>query len=467
MKRSELFFTFILIPIDIVMIVLAFVLAYKFRLYFEIVPATYFEPFREYLKFIIVLLPAWILVFMLTGLYSISERRSPAKEFGKICVGVTASMAIVVVWIFLSRTFFFSRLIIAFSWILAVVTVTFGRFLIRFIQRFLYRYGFGVHRVIVLGHNSSTKPVINEIKGNLNLGYKIIKIIDRDGIEKLDVITKNNPCDEIIIADSTLPESQAAKVLEFCRTHNLGFKMTPNLFLVRSSHVSIQQLAGVPILEFKRTPLDGWGRIIKRIVDIIGALLLVILLSPIMILTAILVKITSKGPVFFKQERMGFENKIFKLMKFRSMKLEYCTGKCYGGEKAEQVFKNLSKRNEADGPVFKIKNDPRVTAFGKFIRKTSLDELPQFFNVLKGEISLIGPRPPMPQEVAKYNNWQKRRLGVKPGITGLWQVSGRSELSFDEWVRLDAYYIENWSLWLDFQIFLKTIWVIIRGRGAY
>jgi len=467
MKRSELFFTFLLIPIDIVMILLAFILAYKSRLYFEYVPATYFEPFREYLKFILFLIPGWILIFVLTGLYSIRERRTPLNEFGKIVVAVSAAIALMMAWIFLSRTSFFSRLIIVFSWALAIMTVTFGRFLIRAIRNWLYRYGLGVHRVIVLGHNSSTRPVINEIKGNKRLGYKIIRLIDREAIEKLEAIVKRNPCDEIIIADSTLPENLASRVLEFCRLHNLSFKMTPNLFLVRSSHVSIEELAGVPILEFKRTPLDGWGKIIKRTVDLVGSLILIILFSPIMIITAILVKLSSRGPIFFKQERVGLDNHSFKLMKFRSMKFEYCTGDKYGGKKAEQVFKKLAKRNEADGPIFKIKNDPRVTTFGKFIRKTSLDELPQFFNVLKGEMSLIGPRPPLPEEVAQYTKWQRRRLGVKPGITGLWQVSGRSELSFDEWVRLDAYYIENWSLWLDFQIFLKTILIVLRGRGAY
>jgi lipopolysaccharide/colanic/teichoic acid biosynthesis glycosyltransferase len=177
--------------------------------------------------------------------------------------------------------------------------------------------------------------------------------------------------------------------------------------------------------------------------------------------------LTSKGPILYKQERVGYENKPFNFLKFRSMKIEFCTGDEYGGKKAEAVFQKLSHKNEADGPVFKIKKDPRLTPIGGFIRKTSLDEIPQFLNVLKGEMSLIGPRPPLESEVLKYTDWQKRRLGVKPGISGLWQVSGRSELSFDEWVRLDAYYIENWSLWLDFQIFLKTIWVIIRGRGAY
>lgn len=467
MKRSELFFTFLLIPVDAAMILAAFVLSYKLRFYFEFVPATYFEPFGTYLQFIIILLPVWIGVFALSGLYSISDRKSALGEFGKIFVAVSATLAIIMAGIFLFRISFFSRLVIAFSWAFAIITVTFGRFLIRYLQRYLYKKGIGVHRVIVLGHNSSTKPIIEEIKQNKKLGYRIIKIIDRDGLDKLETIVQNNPCDEIIIADSTLPESQASKVVEFCRSHNLGFKMTPNLFLVRSSHVDIQQLAGVPILEFKRSPLDGWGRIIKRVFDVLGSMILIIITSPLMLIAAIAVKLTSKGQVVFKQERVGFASEKFSFFKFRTMRIEYCTGKEYGGKKAEELLKKLSSKNEVDGPVFKIKNDPRITPIGKFLRKTSIDELPQFFNVFIGQMSLIGPRPPLPEEVAKYTDFQKRRLGVKPGITGLWQVSGRSELSFDEWVRLDAYYIENWSLWLDFQIFLRTIWVVIKGRGAY
>jgi exopolysaccharide biosynthesis polyprenyl glycosylphosphotransferase len=452
MKRADLIFTFLLIPMDIIMFILAFVLAYKARFYFEIVPAAYFEPFREYLKSFIILVPFWIGIFALSGLYAISERRSTMNEFGKIIVAVSAATALLLSWIFLSRTFFFSRLIIGFIWLFSIITITFGRFLIRFIKRYLYKYGVGVHRLIILGQNSFTKPIINEIKKNKRLGYKLVKVIDRDGIEKLGKIIENNPCDEIMIADSTLTEGMTEKVLEFCRLNRITFQMTPNLFLVRSSHVSFQSLAGVPILEFNRTPLDGWGKIIKRTIDIVGSIFLIILTSPLMLITAILVKLTSHGPILFRQERVGLE-KNFTFYKFRTMR-----------ENAHEEHEKYMKKY---GVMFKLKKDPRLTSVGCFLRKTSLDELPQFFNVLKGDMSLIGPRPPMPEEVAKYNNWQKQRLGVKPGISGLWQVSGRSELSFDEWVKLDAYYIENWSLWLDFQIFLKTIWVIIAGRGAY
>lgn len=464
-KRSELIFTIILIPVDLLMVLLAFILAYKLRFYFGLVPITYFEPFEQYFRYIILTIPFWFIVFALNGLYS-TDRRGVAREFGKICVSVSAAIALLMVEIFLTRTFFFSRLIIAFSWILAIILVLFGRYLLLVIQRLLYRRGVGVHRVIVVGSNGLAKSMVRQLSEDKKLGYKLVKMIDSEGVKKIEAIFEKTPCDDILIADNHLDQNEVVRVMNFCRDHNLGFKVIPNLFLVQSSHTSMQTLAGIPVLEFKRTPLDGWGRIIKRIFDIVTTSILIVLTSPLMLLVAIFIKLTDRGPVLFKQVRVGLE-KNFTVYKFRSMKLEYCTGTGYGGLEADKLRQKLNTKNEVDGPVFKIKNDPRITTFGRFIRKTSLDELPQFFNVIKGDMSLIGPRPPMPEEVARYTEFQKRRLGVKPGITGMWQVSGRSELSFDEWVRLDAYYIEHWSLWLDFVIFLKTIWVILKGRGAY
>jgi len=465
-KRSELFFTILLIPVDLLMVLTAFILAYKWRLYFGLVPATYFEPFDQYLRFILFTIPMWFIVFAANSLYS-TERRGVAKEFGKICVAVSAGVALLTAGIFLSRTFFFSRLIIIFTWILTIIMVLLGRYLLLLVQRLLYRRGVGIHRVIVIGDNGLAKSMVRQISNDKNLGYELVKLIDHDGINKLETIFARTPVDDILIADAELDQDDVIRVMTFCQDHNLGFKVIPNLFLVQSSHASMQTLAGIPVVEFKRTPLDGWGRIIKRVIDVFGSVILIILSSPFMLITALLVKLNDRGPVFFRQKRVGLD-KNFTLLKFRSMKVEYCTGDEYGGQKAAAYRKELKKMmNEVDGPVFKISNDPRITSVGHFIRKTSLDELPQFFNVLRGDMSLIGPRPPLPEEVEEYTDWQRRRLGVKPGITGMWQVSGRSELTFDEWVRLDAYYIEHWSLWLDFVILLKTIWVIIKGRGAY
>lgn len=451
MKKSELIFTTLLVPIDILMVLLAFVFAYKLRMYYEVVPAVYYQPLGEFLRFAVYTLPIWVVSFAFNGLYSY-ERKRTLTEVGKIIVAVSAVMAILMIWIFFSRTFFFSRLIIALTWILSIILVIFGRTFIRFIQRFLYRYNIGVHRVIVLGHNSSTKLVVDTIKNRPSLGYRLVKLVDHDGILKLSKIVERHPCDEIIVADANIGEKSIAEIAEFCRLHRLGFKMTPNLFLVKHSHVSIETLSDVPILEFSRTPLDGWGKIYKRVFDIISSILLIVILSPLMFIVSILVKLTSKGPILFRQQRVGLD-KNFTFYKFRTMR-----------ENAQQEHEKLMKEH---GVMFKLKNDPRLTSIGGFLRRTSLDELPQFFNVLKGDMSLIGPRPPMPEEVEHYSDFQMRRLGVKPGITGLWQVSGRSDLSFDEWVKLDAYYIENWSLWLDFQIFIRTIIVVFKGHGAY
>lgn len=451
MKRSELIFTFLQIPIDLAMIILSFLLAYKLRTFFEFVPVIYVEPLPNFLKFVFFTLPIWFIVFVFNGLYSL-KKLGRFAEFGKIFVAVSASVAVVMAWIFLSRTLFFSRLIIVYVWFIAIILVTFGRSFMHYIQRFLYRWGIGVHKVIILAGNATSRSIVSEIQNNRSLGYSLLKVIDENAIGKLERVFARSPADEIIVANTHLSANKVSQVLEFCRAHQIGYKMTADLFLVRSSHVDIKTLAGVPIMEFKRTPLDGWGRIIKRLTDFVGSLVLIILFSPLMILVALLVKLTSKGPILFAQERVGLERN-FTFYKFRTMRA--------GAEKEHEKY---IKRF---GVMFKLANDPRLTPIGKFLRRTSLDELPQFFNVLRGDMSLIGPRPPMPEEVRKYTNWQKKRLGVKPGITGLWQVSGRSDLSFDEWVRLDAYYIENWSLWLDFQIFIKTILVVIKGRGAY
>jgi exopolysaccharide biosynthesis polyprenyl glycosylphosphotransferase len=200
----------------------------------------------------------------------------------------------------------------------------------------------------------------------------------------------------------------------------------------------------------------GWQRIAKRVFDFTAALFLLILLAPVMVLIAILIRIDSHGPAIFRQTRCGKDGKPFTFLKFRGMV-----------NNAESLLPGIEHLNEAQGPIFKIREDPRITRVGKFIRRTSLDELPQLFNVLKGEMSLVGPRPPIPSEVLKYEPWQRNRLLATPGLTGLWQVSGRSELSFDEMVRLDIDYIEQWNLRLDISILFRTVAAVAKSEGAY
>ncbi|WP_307310683.1 sugar transferase [Pseudarthrobacter enclensis] len=237
---------------------------------------------------------------------------------------------------------------------------------------------------------------------------------------------------------------------------NLGLIMAPALTDIAGPRIHTQQVAGLPLIHVTTPSLEGGRGVAKRLFDVVASSLLIVALSPLMAAVAILVKLDSPGPVLFKQERVGLEGKPFRLLKFRSMVVD-----------AEILLADLTCRNEADGLLFKIKADPRVTRIGRLLRKYSLDELPQLFNALSGSMSLVGPRPPLPQEVEEYEHDVRRRLLVKPGLTGLWQVSGRSTLSWQDSVRLDLYYVENWSLVGDLIIILRTIRAVLRGTGAY
>jgi exopolysaccharide biosynthesis polyprenyl glycosylphosphotransferase len=223
-----------------------------------------------------------------------------------------------------------------------------------------------------------------------------------------------------------------------------------------SSKVTLEHLSHVPLLTLSTIPHDEAQLFAKRALDVIVSATLLILLSPLMLIISVLIKLTSKGPVFYRQLRCGLGGRRFNVYKFRSMV-----------DGAEKMRADLEHLNEADGPVFKIADDPRVTVVGKWLRRLSLDELPQLWNILKGEMSFIGPRPPRPEEVEKYESWQRRRLRMRPGMTCLWALEGRSRLSFDRWMQLDLSYIDDWSLWLDAKIFFKTIPHVLFGRGAW
>jgi len=465
MKRSELIFNFLLIPVDILMIILSFIIAYYIRKYQgEVI---FLWPIQEYGKFILLMVPFWIIIFALEGLYNPKKFKYGIDEFASIVISVSAGIMLVVAWIFLSRTLFFSRLVIIYSWVLGIFLVTFGRRIMRSLQQYLYRYNIGVHRLILIGNNSISYNLLKSIKTNQTLGYRLVGIItspdDKDynrkenikilgSISDLEKIIKNHPIDDLILTDSNLADNRVLKIIEFCNEHQISFKQVPNMFDVSTSNVKTTALEGIPIIEFYRTPLQGWGKIAKRFFDIIFSFITLIILSPVFLMVAILIKCDSKGPVFFRQDRVG-ANGNFKIFKFRTM---------YDG--AEKKHAEYIKKY---GNMFKLKNDPRTTKVGRVLRKLSIDELPQFINVFIGNMSVVGPRPPMPIEVKLYTAQERRRLGVKPGITGMWQVSGRSDVSFEEWVKLDVYYIENWTFWLDIKIILRTVRIVITGRGAY
>lgn len=450
LKKSKIILSAFKVPIDYLLVSLAFILAYYTRTQSSF---SYIWDFNDFLKFTLSISPVWVIIFALLGVYNpkVNSFKAPG-EITKIIIGNLAGTLIAMSWIFLSRTDFFSRLVIFYALTYSIIFLTLSRILLLALQRYLYQYEIGAVRLAVIGKRGIARVFINNLKRDKTHGYLIVRTFDNFNLGRISRLLSGG-IDEVVLADPLLSDNQIHQILEFCEERGIGFKIIPSLLRVQMTKVDMSVIAGIPVIEYRRTPLDGWGAIAKRICDIFGSISLMIIFSPIFLFAAIGIKFTSPGAaVILRQKRVGVGGN-FIFLKFRSMVPD-----------AHLMHKKLIKQY---GNMFKLKNDPRVIPFGRFLRQYSIDELPQLWNVLRGEMSLVGPRPPMPEEVKLYNAWHRKRLGIKPGITGLWQVSGRSDLDFNEWVRLDVYYIENWSLWLDFIIVLKTLGVVVKGRGAY
>jgi exopolysaccharide biosynthesis polyprenyl glycosylphosphotransferase len=396
-----------------------------------------------------------------------NSARKLVKEFYKIVLACSTGLVLIVIIIFIQRDLFDSRFIILAGWLLAIIYITIARGLIRWVQRYLYSRDIGTRKVVLVGDSKTSQMLIQKFSQDKNFGYRVVKRVGDFNIEtanELSEFIKNNEVDEIIQADPNLPKGEIMRLYDLADELHLTFKYAADLFGTKVLKNELMEVAGIPIVEVKKTPLDGWGRIVKRIIDFLGALFFIILFSPIFILTAISIKLDSRGPVFFSYKdngeplyRVGQGGKLFHYYKFRSM---------VPGSDNMRYNELADKNLRGDGPLVKIKNDPRVTRVGKFIRRWSIDELPEMFMVLTGKMSLVGPRPHLPEEVAKYARHHKKTLTIKPGVTGMAQISGRSDLSFEEEVKLDIYYIENWSVLLDISILLRTPLAIIRGRKA-
>ncbi|MFH0952049.1 MAG: sugar transferase [Patescibacteria group bacterium] len=462
MKKSDLTFSALLVPIDYLMVVGAGLLAYYLRFsssLTELREVFYELPFGEYFNILLLVGVAWLIIFAVSGLYSMSGTRRLIDELLKIFVACSTGVMFIIILIFFQRELFSSRFIILAGWIISIITVSLGRILVRTIQNVMYKRGVGLHNIVIIGNDKTSDDIIEQISRSPALGFRIIERIseyNNTTLPKLTERLRHQPIDEIMLADVDLPKEATIELIDFCEDHHITFKYAADLFDTQATNLDVHTIAGVPVIEVKRTPLDGWWRIIKRLVDIVLGTSLIIVLSPILLITAIFIKVDSKGPIIVKLERVGLHGKPFVLYKFRSMV-----------EQAHAMKKELLQYNERkDGPLFKMNRDPRITRVGRFIRRTSIDELPQFFNVLQGKISLVGPRPHEPEEVAQYKKHHRKLLAIKPGVTGMAQISGRSDLSFEEEVRLDTFYIEHWKLRLDIQILLKTPWAVISPRRA-
>lgn len=460
MRKSALFFTVALVPLDILMLFLAGISAYFLRtssLVAEYRPVLFDVnlPLEKYIVIVGLVIPFGILVFALTGLYKL-RRGSLPEEFFQIIAAVSFAMMSVIIFIFIKREWFDSRFIILAAWIFAVLYVFFGRLAMRLAKKyFIYKYQFGVERVLLVGDDKASNILAREIEKRPSLGYRLVKTLPSLDIAEVKKAIDNSKIDTVIVGKADYSNDEIVELAEFCQESHLNFHFAPTLFQTLATNIDINVIGGMPLIEVRHTPLYGWGKVLKRSMDIIGSLVGILVLAPFLAIIALMVKITSKGPVFFASERIT-TNKRFYLYKFRSMI-----------DNAHNLKNNLMRYNERnDGPLFKMKNDPRITAFGRFLRKTRIDELPQLFNVLKGDMSLVGPRPHEPEEVSRYEKHHKKLLTLKSGMTGMAQVSGSSDLSFEEEVKLDIYYIENWSLFLDVKILFKTLAVLFKDRSA-
>ncbi len=459
MKRTELSFAAFQVLLDITVLVMAGWFAYtvRFDQLTGVLPAANPIPFGGYIRTVIIVAIGWVAILGLAGVYPIRPQRLTA-ELGRIFLGISTGVLLIIVLIFFQREFFSSRFIILAGWLLAIVFVWLTHLLMRLVRHLLYRRGIGVRQIIVIGNDPTTHELLERVHSK-NIGLHVTKHWETAGPEifdELDELLRSHQIDLVIQADANLPRSQTQVLIDRCLEYNVRFSYAADVFDAHATQVELDSLAGIPVMELKRTPLDGWGRIGKRAFDMLGAVLGLLIACIPGVLIAIAVKLDSAGPIFIRLERVGEGQRRFGLWKFRSMV-----------RNAHAMKSQLMEHNErADGPLFKIANDPRITRVGKFLRKTSLDELPQLWNILRGEMSLVGPRPHEPEEVARYEKHHKKLLTIKPGLTGMAQISGRSNLSFEEEVRLDTYYIEHWSLGLDLTILVRTPGSVVAMKTA-
>jgi exopolysaccharide biosynthesis polyprenyl glycosylphosphotransferase len=352
-----------------------------------------------------------------------------------------------------------------------LATVT-SRIALRSALKRMRLYGRNLRNMLIIGTNHRAMEFAKKIDSKPALGYRIVGFVDQDwsGISEfresgysltcdlggLPALLRSTVVDEVVLA---LPvrslHSHASEIASLCEEQGIMVRLF-DVFDLKSSQSRAEVFEGRPFITHFRGSHEGWPVVVKRAIDIVASLVLLLLISPVLAITAILIKLTSPGPVLFIQKRLGFNKRRFDVYKFRTMVAD-----------AEKRITEVEHLNEVSGPVFKIKNDPRITFIGRFLRKTSIDELPQLLNVLKGDMSLVGPRPLPVRDYEGFNeDWQRRRFSVRPGITCLWQIKGRSSIPFEQWMELDLQYIDKWSLWLDLEILLRTIPAVLKGSGA-
>ncbi len=473
LRRPEYLARLGLMAVDVLLINVAFVIAYWMRYVKEWggqVDPAFQVPYTQYVPVAAVLTLLLLVTLTVEGVYNRRRGISFFEELYAILNATTTSVVLMIAIFFFYRPYSYSRLIFAYVAALTVLLLGAARLVERIVRHQLRKRGLGVVRLLIVGAGERGRTLMRHIVAHPELGYHIVGFVDDDARRQQDIgriralgdtsrlpeLVQQLNVDEVII---TLPwqyHRKIMRILDQCERENVRSRIVPDIFQLSLSHVYLDEIKGIPLIGTREPALQGWNFAIKRMMDIAIAGALLVVFAPLMALIALLIKLDSPGPVLFKQVRVGRYGRPFTLYKFRSMYAD-----------AEERLAELLPFNEADGPLFKMRHDPRVTRVGRWLRRFSLDELPQLWNVLKGDMSLIGPRPALPHEVEQYEAWHRKRLEVPPGLTGLWQTSGRSDMPFEEMCLLDIYYAERWSPWLDAVIFFKTIPAVLFGRGAY
>ncbi len=473
-RRHKRLYTIGLVVSDVLLINVAFGLAYWLRYEVQLIrpiEEPNYVPFGAYLPAAALLTALLLVAYKLERVYDQRRGASWLDEVYAIFSGTLIGIAALTIFYFYFRPLVYSRLMFGYTAVLIIAMLSLGRLITRSLLNRLRRRGIAIDRVLIVGAGEVGRTIMRNVVAQPELGYQVVGFVDDDpakqstdigrfralgGTEDLLRAIEEEAVDEVIVTLPWTSHRKIVNIMSHCEHRGVRAKIVPDLFQMKLNRVDVDEINGIPLIGVKEVSIRGWNLAVKRVLDVALSLLSLIILSPLLLIIAIIIRRDSPGPVLFRQTRVGRNGKLFTFYKFRSMHWD-----------AEKIRPQLADLNEATGPLFKIRDDPRLTRMGRFLRRTSLDEWPQLYNVLRGDMSLVGPRPAIPSEVEQYRDWHRKRLEVSPGVTGLWQVSGRSELTFDEMVMLDLFYAENWSLWLDLKILAKTIPTVILGTGAY
>jgi exopolysaccharide biosynthesis polyprenyl glycosylphosphotransferase len=479
-KEKESLFKKLLMVLDVIVVASSFFISYAIR---KNIHAFYsidlfpgrsvmdkLLPLNFYFNILFLMILAWWLALMNSGLYESFRKKSFLEIIWRILKSAFFAMVIYSIAAFIFKLHFISRSFIALFFLTSCLFLITERLFVVYFLRYLRKEGFNSRNILIVGTGPRAENFIKLIHDHPEWGLNILGLIDADKnmlgkfvyvekviglLEDIPSILHEHAVDEVIFIVPRTWLSIIEKSLLACEIEGVRTNIAADFFNMNIARFVSSDIEGMPLISFQTTIGEEWQLLLKRIFDIITSLMSIVLLLPVFGAIVVFIKLFSPGPFLFKQVRSGLSGRKFVMYKFRTMI-----------EGAEGMKDSLNGLNEMKGPVFKMKNDPRVTRFGAFLRRSSMDELPQLFNVLKGDMSMVGPRPPMPSEVEKYEVWQRRRLSMRPGLTCLWQINGRNNVDFDKWMRLDLEYIDTWSPGLDFKILLKTIPAVLFSIGA-